>query len=190
VLDRLAPYWVDEHTALTMGFIATGDPARRQFGIGGWDNWILEAYACRARGCMLGEPPQPLPYPPITREREAASIDAEAESVAKFVIEQLDLVDNEDLKEFLGQQEEQGWPVFVSFDPDWWPPSPALLAAIRKRLECVTLCFKFVEDDHGDEAHILRLSSAVRPTERDISIRYKRVKQALVGWARRVENAN
>jgi hypothetical protein len=189
LLDRLAPYWVDEDTALKIGFIATGDRAQRQFGIGIRDDWTLEAYVCRARSCMLGEEPQPLPYPPITREGEAASIDAEAESIAKFVIDQFDLLDDEDLKEFLRQQEEQGWPVVVSFNPDWWPPSPALLAAVRKRLDCVTLCFKFMENNVGGETNISLLGSAIRLTERDISIRYKRVKQALVGRTRRDENA-
>jgi hypothetical protein len=152
--------------------------------------WTLEAYACRARGCMLGEQPQPLPYPPITREREASSIDAEAESVARFVIEQLDLADDEELEHFLRQQEEQGWPVFVSFGRDWWPPSTALLAAIRRRLEWVTLCFKFAEDDLRGETDISRLSCAKGLSERDLSVRYKRVKQALVGRTRRLANAN
>ena len=192
VLDRVAPHWMDEETALTMGYFATGSGDVRQFGIGVRDNWILEAYACRARGSMLGEPPQPIMYPPIAREAHGDSIDAEAKRIADFVAEQLGLADDAELQEYLRQQEEDEedrWPVVVSFDPAWWPPSAQLLAAVRKRLRPIALCFR-VHEGNQDTCDVSRLQSAPDDVQTQISVRYKRVKHALAGQPRRGGDAD
>lgn len=182
LLDRIAPYWVDEDNAFKIGFIATGNPAHRQFRIDMQDNWTLEAYVCRARNCMLGASPRPLAYPPLMHESEADSIEAEAEAIARFITRQFKLINDEQLKEFLRQQEKEGWPIVVTIDSAWCPPSRALLAAVRNRLDSVTLCFKFEGEQQGGEAELSSLESTIRPSqnENEISVRYKRVKLALM----------
>jgi hypothetical protein len=184
VLDRLAPHWADEETALAMGHLTTGDREKRQFGISTNSDWTIEVYACRARTCALGDAPRPLSYPPIAREREAASIDAEADSIAKYVIDTIkhklsNKTDNA-VRIYCEQQEKEGWPVLLSFAADWWPPPATLLTALRKRLESVALCFK-VKDGDPSDADIPWVNAIIRPSEDHVSVLYDRVKEILSG---------
>jgi TIR domain len=174
MLNRLAPRWVNEQTAKLIGFIARGRPADRNFAISVLNEWTLQAYSCRARGCRYGENIL-LKYSAPDREFAGESFERDAESIEAFVLDRLRLDPcRADLIKRYFEQQDNVWPIMVSLQEEWWPPHPDLIAALRKRLGNVAFRFSPAPDRPTPET-IMQLPTPTANEENDAYIRYERV---------------